>query len=421
MLHLGNVSEDIIIHVAFFLDLDDLWSLRQVCARIRAVASSIPVWRIASSRLPLPVWSANPTTGSCYSSDSSGLPAFIQHTWRAAQIDRRWTAANLYSCFHGVVSQGWSSIRLTGRGQWIVCTNNRGDVAATKLVQAINQPIREQIIHHSPFVPAREWCGLVGWFRTLTVLIVQLESNLRSLNIHFCHLPPLDGSQPLDGLPPYKLNLPSHTTISTIEVCTSSRFLMLLCKDSDQHTGPARFLSVWSWGLGEDQAYHPPQYITRTVYFEASDCAFRIVQSRGSPHVFVVRANKGTTHFEFYDLQRHISHSGQIEPEAQVPVAHESLPWPCHQITLPHPSDIPLAGNLGDSSPISVVLCAARSPRRSELLGYRVCLHRDRELSIGLKKNDRSTPHDAAGINRTPRVCDRVQRGIDHFARGKPY
>jgi hypothetical protein len=156
-------------------------------------------------------------------------------------------------------------------------------------VQAINQPIREQIIHHSPFVPAREWCGLVGWFRTLTVLIVQLESNLRryiaairlilgtylcfsdSLNIHFCHLPPLDGSQPFDGLPPYKLNLPSHTTISTIEVCTSSRFLMLLCKDSDQHTGPARFLSVWSWGLGEDQAYHPPQYITRTVYFEVRE------------------------------------------------------------------------------------------------------------------------------------------------------
>lgn len=29
MLHLGNVSEDILIHIASFLEFDDLWRLRQ--------------------------------------------------------------------------------------------------------------------------------------------------------------------------------------------------------------------------------------------------------------------------------------------------------------------------------------------------------------------------------------------------------
>ncbi|KAF8706153.1 hypothetical protein RHS03_05066, partial [Rhizoctonia solani] len=378
MLHLGNVSEDVIIHVAFFLDLDDLWTLRQVCVRVRSLVSSTPVWRIASSRLSLPIWNPNPTTGSYSSSNISGLPAFIRDTWRAAQIDRRWSTAKSYLCLCKEPIQGWSSIRLAGSDQWIICTNDRGDVAATKFTQAINQPMREQVIYRSFFVPVREWSGLVGWFRTLAVLILQLENNLRRLNIHFSPLPSSDGSQALDGLPQYKLTLPGQITVVAIEVCTSSRVLMILCKDPDHHS--SSFLDVWSWGPSEEQAYQPPEHTMRTVHFEANDCAFRVVQIREGPHVFVARANKDATYFEFYDLQGHMSHSGQIEPKAQIPVARESLPWPCHQITLPHPRVVPPTGNLDYDNPISVVLCAARSPRLSELLGYRVCLHRDREL-----------------------------------------
>ncbi|KAJ1304488.1 hypothetical protein OPQ81_005634 [Rhizoctonia solani] len=378
MLQLKNLSEDIIIHVAFFLDFDDLWRLRQACTRIRVILSSTPVWRTASSRLALPIRSPSPTTGSCSSSNISGLPVFVQDTWRAAKIDGRWSMAKPYSYIHRSVSQVWSGVRLAGDGRWILCTNDRGDVAATTLTQAINHTIGEQIVYHPSFAPNRGWYGLVGWFRALAVLTVQVESNLRSLNIYCCTLPSLDGSQEPSRLLQHKLDLPGRVTISTIEVCTSSRFLMILCKDLNHE--PPWFVDVWSWGPSEDHARQPPQYTMRTVHFEANDCALRIVEIKEGPHVFVVRANKGATYFEFYDLQRHMSNSGWIEPEAQIPVACESLPWSCHQITLPQPRDMATTGNLEDDNPVSVVLCAARSPRLSELLGYRVRLHRDQGL-----------------------------------------
>ncbi|KAH7339531.1 hypothetical protein B0J17DRAFT_655571 [Rhizoctonia solani] len=377
MLRLENVSEDIIIHVASFLDFDDLWRLRQVSTRIRAVVSSTPVWRIASSRLTLPIWSPSPATGPCSSLNISGLPAFIQDTWRAVKVDRRWSTAKPYSYVHRPVSQAWSGIRLAGNGEWILCTNDHGDVAATTLTQAINHPIGKEIVYQPSFAPNRGWYGLVGWFRALAVLTVQLESNLRSLNISCCDLPLSDGSPGAGQLLQHKLDLPSRVTVSSIEVCTSNRFLMILCKDPVHR--PPWFVDVWSWGPSEDHARQLPQHAMRTAHFEANDCAFRVVETKEGPHVFVVRANKGATHFEFYDI-RHKSNLGQIEPEAQIPVACESLPWSCHQITLPQPRDISPARNLEYDNPISVILCAARSPRLSEVLGYRVHLHRGRDL-----------------------------------------
>ncbi|KEP55424.1 F-box protein [Rhizoctonia solani 123E] len=377
MIHLGNAPEDIIVHVALFLGFDDLWRLRQACTRIRVILSSIPVWRTASSRLMLPMWSPSPAIGPGSSLNISGLPAFIQDVWRAAQIDRRWATAKPYSYVHRPVSQEWTDIGLVGGGQWILCTNDNGDVAATTLTQAINHTIGKDMVYHPLFTSNRGWYGLVGWFRALAVLTVQLESNLRSLNICYCALPSLDGSQGPNHSLQYRLDLPGRIPISTIEVCTSSRFLATLCKDPNHR--PPWYVDVWSWGPGEDHVRQPPQYTMRTIHFEANDCAIRIVETKEGPHVFVVRANKGATYFEFYDL-RHKSNFGQIEPEAQIPVACESLPWSCHQITLPRPRDIPATGNTGYDNPISVVLCAARSPRHSELLAYRVRLHRSREL-----------------------------------------
>ncbi|KAF8757311.1 hypothetical protein RHS01_03933 [Rhizoctonia solani] len=346
MLHLGNVSEDVIIHVAFFLDLDDLWTLRQFYPSLADSQLSF----IASHMEPEP--DNRLIDAGLLQSPTS---VFVRNLSRDGQASD-WPA----------VTSGLS-VRMTV-AMWPLRSSHR----------QVNQPMREQVIYRSFFVPVREWSGLVGWFRTLAVLILQLENNLRRLNIHFSPLPSSDGSQALDGLPQYKLTLPGQITVVAIEVCTSSRVLMILCKDPDHHS--SSFLDVWSWGPSEEQAYQPPEHTMRTVHFEANDCAFRVVQIREGPHVFVARANKDATYFEFYDLQGHMSHSGQIEPKAQIPVAHESLPWPCHQITLPHPRVVPPTGNLDYDNPISVVLCAARSPRLSELLGYRVCLHRDREL-----------------------------------------
>lgn len=114
---------------------------------------------------------------------------------------------------------------------------------------------------------------------------------------------------------------------------------------------------------------------------QASDYAFRLVETKEGPHVLVVRASKDATHFEFYDLPEHMANLGQIEPEPQIPIASESLAWVSHQITLSQPDDTSPSAP-GYDSPISVVVCAARSPRLSELLGYRVSLDRDRRIVL---------------------------------------
>ncbi|CAE6371252.1 unnamed protein product [Rhizoctonia solani] len=266
MLHLGNVPEDIIVHVAFFLDFDDLWRLRQVCNRTRATASSAPVWRTASSRLTLPLWNPSLATGPSASLNISELPVFIQDTWRAVKIDRRWATAKPCSYVHRPVSREWTGIRFVDNGQWILCTNDNGDVAATTLMQAINHPIGKDVVYHPAFTPNRGWYGLVGWFRISAVLAVQLESNLRSLNIYCCALPSLNGSRGPTELFQYRLDLPGRITVSTIEVCTSGRFLGILCKDPDHQ--PPWFVDVWSWGPDEDHVRQPPQSTMRTTYFE---------------------------------------------------------------------------------------------------------------------------------------------------------
>jgi hypothetical protein len=181
---------------------------------------------------------------------------------------------------------------------------------------------------------------------------------------------------------------------------------MLLCKDSDH--SPPWFVDVWRWGLDEEHTRHPPQHAMRTAHFEvcghvsfsvlgvlielvfssamtkqqANDCAFRLILTKEGPHVLVVRATKDATHFEFYDLPKHMTNPDQIEPEPQIPIACESIARMCHQITLPQPGDALVTGAPECDGPISVVLCAARSARLSELLTYRVCLDRDRELAV---------------------------------------
>lgn len=142
---------------------------------------------------------------------------------------------------------------------------------------------------------------------------------------------------------------------------------------------------------------------------QANDCVFRLVETKEGPHVLVVRASKHATHFEFYDLPKHMTNPDQIEPEPQIPIACESIPWVCHQITLPQSGDAPATDAPECDGRISVVLCIARSPRLSEILSYRVSLEgQNRRLAVRLSFLGGSTLAEFSDVTR----CVLGERGV---------
>ncbi|KAG8747166.1 hypothetical protein FRC10_002215 [Ceratobasidium sp. 414] len=309
MLHIANISEDVLIHIASHLELDDLWRLRQV-------------WRTAGSRLGLLMGNLASATAPWSLPDTSELPAsLVRDTIRAARVDRRWSAARPceYAGYPSPDDATWAYVRLAD-GQWVLCTDERGDVTATHLARVISpctQRPKAEMVFESDFDPYCAWSGPVGWFRSPAVLIAQLKGDFRR---DLAHEPRLV------------------------------------------------FLSVWRWGPDEEHTRHSPWQIMRTAPFEAKDCEFRVVESIRGPHVLVVRAGENATHFEFYDLPGIDEEPAPIEPEPQIPVAGASLPLECHQITLPQSGST----GAGHADAITALICVARSPRNSELMAYRI-------------------------------------------------
>ncbi|KAG8768954.1 hypothetical protein FRC12_005244 [Ceratobasidium sp. 428] len=157
----------------------------QVCVRVRAITSTDQVWRTASSRLGLLVENLTSVASPWSIPDSSELPAsLVRDTVRAARIDRRWSAANpcefvSYPSPDGVV---WTHVKLAG-GQWVLCTDERGDVTATHLAVTINPTQRTKAartVFDSDFDPYCAWSGPVGWFRSPAILITQLKADFPS-------------------------------------------------------------------------------------------------------------------------------------------------------------------------------------------------------------------------------------------------
>lgn len=141
--------------------------------------------------------------------------------------------------------------------------------------------------------------------------------------------------------------------------------------------------SVQRFGVLIELEFLSPRTRKQT-HRQAADREFCLVETEEGPHVFVVRASEETTHFEFYDLPEPegVLERAEIEPEPRVPVASTSLPFACHQIILPQPGTrVSVLAGAGNST--SVLLCAARSAKRSELMAYRVSLHR-RDVRLSL-------------------------------------
>lgn len=384
MLHLANIPEDALIHIVSYLELDDLWRLRQVCTRVRTITSTDQVWRTASSRLGLLLRGSAPATNSWAASSPSAFPdPLIRDIWRAARVDSRWSAAR--SCgsvgYPSPDGTTWSYVRLAG-GEWVLCTDERGDVTATHLAQVISpspERPKDGAVYESDFDPYCTCTSLVDWFRNPAILIIQLRSSYRSLSVRCFGLPSTDSlapsPSPTERLFQYNLGL-GVVSVLAVQVDVARRCLMILCRDLNH--GPRDVhLEVWRWGLDEEQPRLPPRCAMRTAPFKAADCEFCLVETKEGSHVFIVRASEETTHFEFYDLlePEDVPGRAESEPEPRMPVASASLPCVCHQITLPQSGTGASAiADAGNST--SVLLCAARSPKRSELLAYRVSLHR---------------------------------------------
>ncbi|KAG9098462.1 hypothetical protein FS749_003748 [Ceratobasidium sp. UAMH 11750] len=288
---------------------------------------------------------------------------------RAARVDRRWSTARPceYAGYPSPDGATWTYVRLAD-GLWVLCTDERGDVTATHLARVISPCTQPGTVFESNFDPYCAWSGPVGWFRSPAILIAQLKSDFRSLIIRCFSLPSVDPTPTAaNQLSQCKLNLGAISVLA-MEVHAARRCLMVLCRDL-AHEPRLVFLSVWRWGPDEEHTRHSPRQIMQTVPFEAKDCEFRLVEFIRGPHVLVVRASENATHFEFYDLPGDDEpEPALIEPEAQIPVAGASLPLECHQITLPQPGGT----GAGHVDAINVLICAARSPRNSELMAYRI-------------------------------------------------
>lgn len=155
-----------------------------MCIRVRTVTSTDQVWRMASSRLGVLLPGPAPATNSWIVSGSSAFPdPLIRDVWRAAMIDRRWSSA--HPCgrvgYPSADGSTWSYVTLAG-GEWILCTDERGEVMATHLAQAISpspQRPKDGTVYESSFDPYCAWTSLVDWFRSSAVLIIQLRSSYR--------------------------------------------------------------------------------------------------------------------------------------------------------------------------------------------------------------------------------------------------
>jgi hypothetical protein len=155
------------------------------------VASTIGVWQRGISCFRLPVQGLPGTISDLPSSNLTALSdALIRATLRAVKVNRRWSVASPYGQFDRELAgeETWTDLKLVDGSQWMLCTDDYGNVGVIEFAQAISteaplHSVKMRVISSQSRTPMLNWTGLVHWFRGPAVLSAQLQgSSSRYIN-----------------------------------------------------------------------------------------------------------------------------------------------------------------------------------------------------------------------------------------------